>query len=257
LIAVEDFEKRSRELVEKIEDQATRTRIERQAKASAAELCREVKRVARPSLNTASSTNHSTKEIDRTGKNDGVRVVRGGRVMDFGQASDDDQTELLAPARDIIAGDRVRLRTFGSIGIVDKLKGNEAEVRVGSVRLREKIGNLELLAPVTPKPETKRSTRAPASNNTVINLRMDDADARAELNVIGRTTDEAVDMTDKFLDEAYLDSHHTIRIIHGHGTGALRRAIGEHLRNHPHVARFAQAPNDQGGAGATIVEVKQ
>lgn len=257
LIAVEAFEKRSRELVSKIEDQAARTRIERQAKASAAELRHEVKRVAHPPLATASSTNHSTKEIDRTGKNDSVRVVRGGRVMDFGQASDDDQTEQLAPARDIIAGDRVRLRTFGSIGIVDKLKGNEAEVRVGSVRLREKIGNLELLAPVTPKLETKRSTRAPASNNTVINLRMDDADARAELNVIGRTTDEAVDMTDKFLDEAYLDSHHTIRIIHGHGTGALRRAIGEHLRNHPHVARFAQAPNDQGGAGATIVEVKQ
>jgi len=257
LIAVEAFEKRAGQFVAAIEDRAMRARVEREAKASAAELRREVKRHARPPLATASPTNQSTKEFDRTGNNS-VRVVRDGHIMDFHQIANDDQTRQIAPARDIIAGDRVRLRSFGSIGIVDKLKGNDAEVRVGSVRLREKIGNLELLAPAAaPKPETKRSTRAPTSNSTVTNLRMDDADARAELNVIGRTTDEAVDMTDKFLDEAYLNSHHTIRIIHGHGTGALRRAIGEHLRNHLHVARFAQAPNDQGGAGATIVEVKQ
>jgi DNA mismatch repair protein MutS2 len=45
--------------------------------------------------------------------------------------------------------------------------------------------------------------------------------------------------------------------VHGHGTGALRKAIADFLRNHPHVARFAQAPQDQGGAGATIVELRQ
>ena len=53
-----------------------------------------------------------------------------------------------------------------------------------------------------------------------------------------------------------MTDQHTIRIIHGHGTGQLRRAIGEFLKNHPLVARYELAPQDQGGGGATIVELK-
>jgi DNA mismatch repair protein MutS2 len=78
----------------------------------------------------------------------------------------------------------------------------------------------------------------------------------AELNVIGQTTDEAVNAVDKFLDAAFISSCNQIRIIHGHGTGALRRAISELLQGHPHVARFAAAPPDQGGTGATIVDLR-
>jgi DNA mismatch repair protein MutS2 len=255
LTAVEDFEKRSRELVAKIEDRTTRARIEREARSGASELRREVKRAA-ASPSTSAATN-SPPQANRTGGSN-VRVVRDGRVMDFSQTSDEAQALQLAPARAIVIGDRVRLRAFGSTGIVDKLKGDEAEVRVGSLRLREKIGNLELLAAAAAVPartEIKRSTRAPASSNAELRLR--ESDERSELNVIGRTTNEAVDLTDKFLDEAYLNNLSTIRIIHGHGTGALRRAISEHLRNHPHVERFAPAPSDQGGTGATIIEVKQ
>ncbi|MFN2455714.1 MAG: Smr/MutS family protein, partial [Pyrinomonadaceae bacterium] len=261
LHTVEEFEKRSRELSAKIEDRATRTRIERDAHAHAAELRREAKRAARPPTSNATFNNSTTNDAAHvSGNNGGVRVVRDGRVVDFNQTSGDEQERQAAPpARDIIAGDRVRLRTFGSIGIVDKLKGNEAEVRVGSVRLREKIANLELLAAAPVKAETKRTARVPAAaaNNTEVRLRANEANERAEINLIGRTTDEAVDLTDKFLDQAYLSSLSIIRIIHGHGTGALRRAITEHLRNHPHVERFTPAPPDQGGAGATIVEVKQ
>ncbi|MGH9874895.1 MAG: Smr/MutS family protein, partial [Pyrinomonadaceae bacterium] len=78
-----------------------------------------------------------------------------------------------------------------------------------------------------------------------------------EINVIGQRTDEAVDAVDKFLDEASLASLSQVRIVHGHGTGALRRAIAELLKDHPHVARFVSAPQDQGGSGATVVELKQ
>ncbi|HZG53320.1 MAG TPA: Smr/MutS family protein, partial [Pyrinomonadaceae bacterium] len=87
--------------------------------------------------------------------------------------------------------------------------------------------------------------------------RSKDEPAAAELNLIGRTTDEAVDAADKFLDEAFLNGHVRVRIIHGHGTGALRRAIADFLRSHAHVESFAPAPPDQGGAGATLVELKQ
>ena len=77
-----------------------------------------------------------------------------------------------------------------------------------------------------------------------------------ELNLIGKTTDEAADLVDKFLDQAFLNGQSEVRIIHGHGTGALRKAVAALLADHPHVARFASAPQDQGGSGATIVELK-
>ena len=76
-----------------------------------------------------------------------------------------------------------------------------------------------------------------------------------ELNLIGKTTDEAVDLADKFLDEAFLNGLSEVRIIHGHGTGALRKAVAEFLKDHPHVARYAAAPQDKGGSGATVVEL--
>ena len=73
--------------------------------------------------------------------------------------------------------------------------------------------------------------------------------------LIGKKTDEAVELTDKFLDEAFLNGLSEVRVIHGHGTGALRRAIVELLEGHPHVARFSPASQDKGGAGATVVQL--
>jgi DNA mismatch repair protein MutS2 len=98
---------------------------------------------------------------------------------------------------------------------------------------------------------------AAAARNTEVRLRQSKEELNTELNLIGRTTDEAVDEADKFLDEAYLHSLARVRIVHGHGTGALRRAIADLLRDHPHVASFAPAPPDQGGGGATVVELRQ
>ncbi|MBK9708495.1 MAG: Smr/MutS family protein [Acidobacteria bacterium] len=78
-----------------------------------------------------------------------------------------------------------------------------------------------------------------------------------ELNVIGRTVNEATESADKFLDAAYLDNHDKLRIVHGLGMGALKRAIANLLSDHPHVAKFYPAPPNEGGNGATIVELKK
>ena len=78
--------------------------------------------------------------------------------------------------------------------------------------------------------------------NTELHLSGAEEKAQSELNVIGQTTDEAVDAVDKFLDEASLASLSKVRIVHGHGTGALRRAIAGLLDGHPHVSRFLAAP---------------
>jgi DNA mismatch repair protein MutS2 len=78
----------------------------------------------------------------------------------------------------------------------------------------------------------------------------------SEVNLIGQTVDEAITRLEKFLDETTVTDQHTIRIVHGHGTGQLRRAIAAFLKNHPLVASYKLAPQNEGGGGATIVELK-
>lgn len=255
LSAIEEFEKRSRESAAKIEDRAERARVEREAQRRTAELKREAQQAAR-----AATASTAAQSRTRSSTSSGVRIVRDGRVIEPEASSAVEEPVLRpAPAREIRKGDRVRLLSFGSVGIVDKINAGEAEVRVKSLRFREKLSNLELLEEAPPPADMGRGARLQqrAARATEVSLRANTDDPRAELNVIGRTTDEAVDEADKFLDKAYLNSFQQVRIIHGHGTGALRRAISDFLRNHPHVERFAQAPPDQGGAGATVVELKQ
>ena len=251
---IAEFEKRAGELVSKIEDRAERVKVEREVQRQTAELKREAQRAARVVVQTSTgttSTDSASKE---------VRIVRNGKVLTNADESltEGPESYVTAAEREIVVGDKVRLRSFGSIGIVDKIKGGEAEVRVKSLRFREKLENLDL---VEIAPETKlqkgKLEKLKRSASTEVHLSTAEESSRSELNVIGQTTDEAIDAVDKFLDEASLASLSQVRIVHGHGTGALRRAIGELLKGHPHVERFLSAPPDQGGAGATLVELRQ
>ena len=231
-----EIEKRSRELVAKIEDRTERIRLERESQRQIAEMKRTAER--------------------------GVRIVREGQQVQPQRAEPERTTEEVpeyvpAAPRDIVIGDKVKLRSFGSVGIVDQIKDGVAEVRVKSLRLREKLDNLELVEATAPKPQQGKLEKLRRSAETEVHLGAAEDKAQSELNVIGQTTDEAVDAVDKFLDEASLASLSKVRIIHGHGTGALRRAIGALLDGHPHVSRFLPAPPDQGGAGATLVELRQ
>ena len=79
----------------------------------------------------------------------------------------------------------------------------------------------------------------------------------AELNVIGCHVEEALTRTEKFLDEAHLGDLRSVRLIHGYGTGQLRRALAEFLQSHAGVANFAPAPPQHGGGGVTVVELKE
>jgi DNA mismatch repair protein MutS2 len=255
--AVADFEREARELYSKIEDRAQRLRVEREAERRAAELRREAQKVRTQARAAAARTSDSARG---TGEQGGVRVVRHTREDEAGTASSSSTNEAVEQ-REIAVGDEVRLRTLGMKGTVERISGGEAEVRAGSLRFREKLSNLELLAPA-PKKEREDDTlagrlRQMQQRGTEVKLKHTREDTDAELNLIGRTTDEARDEVDRFLDEAYLNGHTHVRIIHGHGTGALRRAVADLLRTHPHVARFDLAPENQGGAGATVVELKQ
>jgi DNA mismatch repair protein MutS2 len=144
-------------------------------------------------------------------------------------------------------GDRVAVGPLGLEGVVQAVYGQEAEVNVRGKRLRASLGDLRPLGPAGVV------GTAPARVNVTVQAREGSA---SELNVIGCTVDEALSRTDKFLDDAVLSEQRTVRVIHGHGTGQLRRAIGEFLQEHPLVARAGAAPPEQGGTGVTVVELK-
>ncbi len=78
----------------------------------------------------------------------------------------------------------------------------------------------------------------------------------SEINVIGCTVEQAVDRVAKFLDDTLVTDQREIRIIHGHGTGSLRRGLEKFLKDHPLVLKASPAPPNQGGGGATVVELK-
>lgn len=243
---ISNFEQKARELASQIEDRAARAKVERETERRSFELRREIERA-----NAARQT--ASKQTDKTTTPSGVRVVRHEPNANASNANFSSTN-----SREIVVGDTVRL-PIGTNGVVERLSDGEAEVRAGSLRFREKISNLELVTRAPVEKESKRGSKLKrqASRGTEVHLRESNDKIQNELKVIGQTTDEAVDATDKFLDEAYLQSLARVRIIHGHGTGALRRAIANFLQTHPHVARFSLAPPEQGGDGATIVELKQ
>jgi DNA mismatch repair protein MutS2 len=145
----------------------------------------------------------------------------------------------------IAVGDRVQVPNISTPGMVTSLLGGDLlEVAVGSLKMRVSKQDVRLLAPgglTRPEPTSKAS---------------DGADVPEEFNVIGNTAEEAQEQVDKFLDQAYLSSRSRVRIVHGHGKGILRRTLHEMFSHHPHVEKFYLAPPQEGGTGATIVELK-
>lgn len=150
-----------------------------------------------------------------------------------------------APGRPVVPGDRVAVQPLGLEGIVLSIHDSEVEVDISGKRLRSHVRDVRAVA----RP-------APISTVSVsVNLKPRDGSA-TDLNVIGCSVDEALARTEKFLDESLLSDQRVLRVIHGHGTGQLRRAIASFLEAHPLVAHFSSAPPEQGGGGVTVVELK-
>jgi DNA mismatch repair protein MutS2 len=155
-----------------------------------------------------------------------------------------------ASARPAALGDKVAVGPLGLEGTVQAIHDGHADVDVRGKRLRARIDELRVLAPA--------STGAPAPSRVHVNVAMAPRDAAvSEINVIGSNTDEALSRVERFLDEAMIAELRTLRIIHGYGTGQLRRSIAEFLRAHPFVSNFAPAPDNKGGGGVTVVELKE
>jgi len=151
--------------------------------------------------------------------------------------------ELESKTERLESGARVIVASFGVEGRIARIVSpHEAEVIVNDKKLRLPLEGLE---PLPARPDTKPA-RVPESHGLELKT------SPSELNVIGCTVEEALDLADKFLDDACLSDHREVRLIHGHGTGRLKSAIREWLTSHPHVAK--QKSENQGGV--TLVELK-
>ena len=153
------------------------------------------------------------------------------------------------PSVPIEEGTRVTVGGMGIEGVVIEILGKQAEIDVKGKRLRAPVRDLRAIG------KTERSEAQPARVKVSVDLQPREG-SRSEVNVIGCTVDEAIARVEKFLDESTMSDQQVIRIIHGHGTGQLRRGLAEFLKEHPLVARFDLAPTNQGGGGVTVVELK-
>ena len=139
---------------------------------------------------------------------------------------------------------------FGMEGVVQSVHDGSAEVDVRGKRLRAKIDELRVIT---------AGSAAPAQTARVrvnVDLQPRGGGSTTELNLIGNHVDEAMTRLERFLDESLITESKTLRIVHGYGTGQLRRAVAEFLKHHPLVASYGPAPDNQGAGGATIVELK-
>jgi DNA mismatch repair protein MutS2 len=173
-----------------------------------------------------------------------------GEQIEGGDAAPVDAGLLDAPPT---IGQRVLVTTFGAEGIVRGISGRDIDVEIRGKRMRVRQDGLRRITGSTgstrsaKSAKSTRSADAPGPGLPV---------ATRELVLIGSTVDEAIGRAEKFLDQALLADEKRLRIVHGHGTGRLREALRTFFRGHPLVESAVPAPDNEGGDGATIVELK-
>jgi DNA mismatch repair protein MutS2 len=156
------------------------------------------------------------------------------------------------PALTPAVGARVAVGGLGMEGTIVSIQGNQAEIDVRGKKLRAPLKGLQVVSGAG----SAAKNPAPAKVRVSVDLQPREG-LLSELNVIGATVDQAIDRVSRFLDDTLVTDQQQVRIVHGHGTGQLRRGIAAYLKDHPMVAKFYAAPREQGGEGATIVELKE
>jgi len=164
---------------------------------------------------------------------------------------DDSRQDRIRPLQ-IEEGARVRLKDVREPARVRRKLGNDRfEVEAGFMKMQVSIDDvIEVL------PEAG-GVRSKLPQGVSYRPAPELAPVHQEINVIGQRAEEARDAVDEFLDRAVMATASRVRIVHGHGMGILKKTIAELLSHHPHVARSYPAPQQEGGAGATIVELRE
>jgi len=155
--------------------------------------------------------------------------------------------------RPIRLGDRVRLRSLNTKGLVTSLGEDELEIQVGTLRVRTRYAEVEAIeSGEKVEPETvRKTTTTPGDTNSGLNA----PSPGIELDLRGQRADDALDQLERYLDAAYLAGLPFVRIIHGKGTGKLRQAVRESLGAHPHIMSFQPGAQNEGGDGVTVANM--
>jgi DNA mismatch repair protein MutS2 len=222
-----DFEYHAREAVNAIQDRAAAQKLSKDAERRIAKLRREFR-----------------EQFDST-------VVAHSTGADKNDPHAQPQV-----IKHVSEGDTVKLKSTGRPArITRKIDDNHFEVEMGALKMKIARDDIaEVLSNNLTRAANSPVTAARARGISVT-VASEDGNVPSEINVIGHTVDDASRAVEKFVDRAFLAGLPRVRVVHGSGMGILRKALRQLLQKHPHVANVAEAPQNEGGGGATLVEL--
>jgi DNA mismatch repair protein MutS2 len=222
-----DFEYHAREAVNAVEDRVAAQKLSKDAERRMAKLRREFR-----------------EQFDSA-------VVAHSTGADRGDPHAQPQL-----VRHVSEGDTVKLKSTGrSARVSRRIDDDHFEVEMGAMKMKiDRADVAEVLASARPVAETP--VKAARARGVSITLQREEANVPTEINVIGHTVDDAAREVEKFVDRAFLAGLPRVRVVHGSGMGILRKALRQMLQQHPHVATVAEPPQNEGGGGATVVELR-
>jgi DNA mismatch repair protein MutS2 len=248
-----------RELVarlDEIEDERRQVleKARRQAEEQVSELDRELAEVrrqlarARQPLDALKAVEQQVENLQETVE---APVVRREPALDV---------PLQRPLR---LGDKVRLRSLNTQGVLTSLGEEEAEVQVGVLRIRARLADIEPLSAAAPIATAPRKPAAAERRAAIANRPEKPASPDAvlpaspgiELDLRGQRAEDALEALERYLDSAYLAGLPFVRIIHGKGTGRLRDVVRQALQSHPHVRSHESGGQREGGDGVTVAKL--
>jgi DNA mismatch repair protein MutS2 len=225
-----DFEYHAREAVNAIQDRAAAQKLSKDAERRIAKLRREFR-----------------EQFDST-------VVAHSTGADEGDPHAQPQL-----VKHVAQGDTVKLKSTGRPArVVRKIDDQHFEVEMGAMKMKIARDDIaEVLASAQAQANESPVKAARARGISVsLNNESESANAPSEINVIGQTVDQASREVERFVDRAFLAGLPRVRVVHGSGMGILRKALRQMLQQHPHVDSVIEAPQNEGGGGATLVELR-
>ena len=221
-----DFEYHAREAVNAIQERAAAQKLSKDAERRIAKLRREFR-----------------EQFDST-------VVAHASGADEGDPHAQPQV-----VKHVSEGDTVKLKSTGRAArVARKLDDNHFEVEVGAMKMKIARDDIaEVLSKAADSPV--KAARARGISVSLSNQN-EGENAASEINVIGFNVDDATRAVEKFVDHAFLAGLPRVRVVHGSGMGILRKALRQALQQHPHVESVAEPPQNEGGGGATVVELR-
>jgi DNA mismatch repair protein MutS2 len=219
-----DFEYQAREVVNAVQDRAASQKLSRDAERRIAKLRREFRE------QFDSSVVAHTTGADRGDPHAQPQVVK-----------------------QVFEGDTVKLKSVGRAAVVSRrVDENHFEVEIGAMKMKIPRDDIaEVLSRAADSP-----VKAARARGISVSLEKENASVASEINVIGRTVDDATREVEKFVDRAFLAGLPRVRVVHGSGMGILRKALRQYLQKHPHVESVSEPPQNEGGGGATVVELR-